>query len=105
MTLNPVTLDARPLYHAPPGTLLAASVAVHVRNTLYVGSARGYRLLEIDIPAVAKTHVKEKTARKDYMAGQKGKVQRAHRAGSGTIVSAVRAAFPVTSRDAKPGAE
>jgi SMP-30/Gluconolactonase/LRE-like region len=52
VTLDPVTLDVRPLYHAPPGTLSAASVAVQVRNTLYVGSAMGDRLLEIDIPAV-----------------------------------------------------
>jgi fumarate hydratase class II len=58
MTLDPVTLDVRPLYHAPPGTLSAASVAVQVRNTLYVGSAMGDRLLEIDIPAVTKSHAK-----------------------------------------------
>lgn len=63
VTLDPVTLDVRPLYHAPPGTLSAASVAVQVRNTLYVGSAMGDRLLEIDIPAVTKSHAKEKKLR------------------------------------------
>jgi hypothetical protein len=46
--LDPLTLDVRPLYHAPPGTLSAASVAVQVRNTLYVGSAMGDRLLKVD---------------------------------------------------------
>jgi hypothetical protein len=59
VTLDPVTLDVRPLYHAPPGTLSAASVAVQVRNTLYGGSAMGDRLLEIDIPALTKSHPKE----------------------------------------------
>jgi hypothetical protein len=58
VTLDPVTLDVRPLYHAPPGTLSAASVAVQVRNSLYVGSAMGDRLLEIDISAVTKSHAK-----------------------------------------------
>jgi hypothetical protein len=59
MTVDPVTLDVRPLYHAPPGTLWAASVAVQVRDTLYVGSAIGDRLLEIDVPAVTKSHAKD----------------------------------------------
>jgi hypothetical protein len=63
MTVDPVTLDVRPLYHAPPGTLSAASVAVRVRNTLYVGSAIGDRLLEIDVPAVTKSHAKKKKSR------------------------------------------
>jgi hypothetical protein len=63
VTLDPVTLDVSPLYHAPPGTLSAASVAVQVRNTLYVGSGMGDRLLEIDIPAVTKSHAKEKRLR------------------------------------------
>jgi hypothetical protein len=63
VTLDPVTLDVRPLYHAPPGTLSAASVAVQVRNTLYVGSAMGDRFLEINIPAVTESHAKEKKLR------------------------------------------
>jgi sugar lactone lactonase YvrE len=62
MSLDPVTLDVRPLYHALPGTLSAASVALQVRNTLYVGSATGDRLLEIDIPA-ATTHAKKARSR------------------------------------------
>jgi hypothetical protein len=49
MTVDPVNLDVRPLYHAPPGILSAASVAVQVGNTLYVGSAMEDRLLEIDL--------------------------------------------------------
>jgi hypothetical protein len=52
MTLDPVTLADAPLYHAPPGILSAASVAVQVGNTLYVGSAMGDRLLEIDLSVV-----------------------------------------------------
>jgi hypothetical protein len=63
MTVDPVTLDVRPLYHAPPGTLWAASVAVQVRNMLYVGRAIGDRLLEIDVAAVTKSHAKEKKSR------------------------------------------
>ena len=59
VTLEPFTMDVRPLYHAPPGTLPAASVAVQMRNTLYVGSAMGDRLLEIDIPTVNKSDAKE----------------------------------------------
>jgi len=49
MIVDPVTLDVSPLYHAPPGILPAASVAVQVRNRLYVGSAMGDRLLEVDL--------------------------------------------------------
>jgi len=52
-----------PKHHAPPGTLSAASVAVQVKNTLYVGKAMGDRLLEIDIPAVTKSDAKEKKLR------------------------------------------
>jgi sugar lactone lactonase YvrE len=49
MTLDPINLAVRTLYHAPPGILAAASVAVQVGNTLYVGSAMGDRLLEVDL--------------------------------------------------------
>jgi hypothetical protein len=50
------TLAYAPLYHAPPGILFAPSVAVQVGNTLYVGSAMGDRLLEIDLSVVTNTH-------------------------------------------------
>jgi hypothetical protein len=46
-------------YHAPPGILSAASVAVQVGNTLYVGSAMGDRLLEIDLSVVTKHTLKD----------------------------------------------
>ena len=56
MTLDPVNLAVRPLYHAPPGILSAASVAIQVGNTLYVGSAMGDRVLEIDLSEETNTH-------------------------------------------------
>jgi hypothetical protein len=58
ITLDPVALDVRPLYHAPPGILPAASVAVQVTNKLYIGSAMGDRLLEVQLSAGAKSHSK-----------------------------------------------
>jgi hypothetical protein len=62
MTLDPVTLDVRPLYHAPPGILPAASVAVQVCNKLYIGSAMGDRLLEVDLSVGVKSHSKKDRA-------------------------------------------
>jgi hypothetical protein len=49
----------RTLYHAPPGILSAASVAVQLGNTLYVGSAMGDRLLEVDLSVVTKANSKK----------------------------------------------
>jgi hypothetical protein len=59
MTLDPVTMDLRPFYHAPPGILPAASVAVQVCKKLYIGSAMGDRLLEVDLSVRAKAHSKK----------------------------------------------
>ncbi len=57
MTVDPVNLAVRPpLYHAAPGILSAASVAVQAGNTLYVGSAMEDRLLEIDLSGVTNTY-------------------------------------------------
>jgi SMP-30/Gluconolactonase/LRE-like region len=59
MTLDPVTMDLKPFYHAPPGILPAASVAVQVCKKLYIGSAMGDRLLEVDLSVRAKAHSKK----------------------------------------------
>jgi hypothetical protein len=59
MTLDPVTLALGPLYHAPPGIPSGASVAVQVRNKLYIGSFMGDRLLEIDLSVQQESFIKQ----------------------------------------------
>jgi hypothetical protein len=59
MTLDPVTLALGSLYHAPAGILSGASVAVQVRNKLYIGSFMGDRLLEIDLSVQQESFIKQ----------------------------------------------
>jgi hypothetical protein len=45
--IDPRTLSVTPLYHANPGTLAGASAALQVRQTLYIGTYAGDRLLKV----------------------------------------------------------
>ena len=51
MTLDPDTWTTKLLYHGAPGILSGASVAVEVKDKLYVGTFMGDRLLKIDLAA------------------------------------------------------
>ncbi len=53
VALDSETGTTKLLYHGAPGILSGASVAVEVKNKLYVGTFMGDRLLKIDLSVVS----------------------------------------------------
>jgi hypothetical protein len=45
--IDPLTMKSTPLYHAAPGVLAGASVALQLKQTLYIGTYQGDRLLKV----------------------------------------------------------